>query len=103
MKKFFSYLIVFLCFSSTSLLAGQTVTAVGLSFFESGREVIAREKALDEARRAAIEKAVGVVIEARTIVENFEVVKDQILSRATGYLNNIKIRIQDSCGKFRGS
>ncbi|MBW2569074.1 MAG: hypothetical protein JRE47_06800 [Deltaproteobacteria bacterium] len=91
MKKILSYLIVFLCLSSTSLLAGQTVTAVGLSFFESGREVIAREKALDEARRAAIEKAVGVVVEARTIVENFEVVKDQILSRATGYLNNIKI------------
>lgn len=91
MKKTLSYLIVFLCFSSTSLQAGQTVTAVGLSFFESGREVIAREKALDGARRAAIEKAVGVAIESRTVVENFEVVKDQILSRATGYLNNIKI------------
>ena len=70
MKKTLSYLIVFLCLSSTSLLAGQTVTADGLSFFEPGREVIAREKALDEARRAAIEKAVGIVIEARTVVED---------------------------------
>ena len=91
MKKTLSYLILFLCLSSTSLGAGQTVTVKGLSFFEPGREVIAREKALDEARRAAIEKAVGVAIESRTVVENFEVVKDQILNRATGYLNNIKI------------
>ena len=91
MKKTLSYLIVFLCLSSTSMGAGQTVTVKGLSFFEPGREVIARERALDEARRAAIEKAVGVAIESRTVVENFEVVKDQILSRATGYLNNIKI------------
>ena len=80
-----------MCLSSNSLLAGQRVTVKGLSFFEPGREVIAREKALDEARRTAIEKAVGVAIESRTVVENFQVVKDQILSRATGYLNHIKI------------
>ena len=91
MKRTLSYLIIFLCFSATNLLAGQIVTAKGLSFFEPGREVIAREKALDEARRAAIEKAVGVTIESRTVVENFQVVKDQILSRTTGYLDNIKI------------
>jgi len=91
MKKTLLCLILFLCLCPTSLLAGQTVTAVGLSYFESAREVIAREKALDEARRAAVEKAVGVSVEARTVVENFQVVKDQILSRATGYLNDIKI------------
>jgi hypothetical protein len=91
MKKTLLYLILFLCLCPNSLLAGQTVTAVGLSYFEPGREVIAREKALDEARRAAVEKAVGVAIEAKTVVEYFQVVKDQILSRATGYLNNIKI------------
>jgi hypothetical protein len=73
------------------LLAGEIVTAKGLSFFESGREVIAREKALDEAKRAAIEKAMGTMIESRTIVENFQVVKDQIFTRSSGYLKDIKI------------
>lgn len=91
MKRTLSYLIVFLCLSSTSLLADQIVTVKGMSFFEPGRELIAREKALDEAKRAAIEKAVGITMESRTVVENFQVVKDQILSRSTGYLNNIKI------------
>ena len=91
MKRTLSYLIVFLCCSSTGLLAGQIVTAKGLSFFEPGREVIAREKALDEAKRAAIEKAVGITIESRTVVENFQVVEDLILSRSIGYLDNIQI------------
>ena len=71
--------------------AGKVVTAKGLSFFEPGREAIAREKALDEAKRSAVEKAVGTTIESRTAVEDYQVVKDQILSRSAGYLKNINI------------
>jgi len=74
-----------------SLWAGEMVTATGLSFFEPGREVVAREKALDEAKRAAIEKAVGARIQSSTMVENFQVVKDQIFSRTSGYLRRYDI------------
>lgn len=73
------------------LQAGNLVTAKGLSFFEPGRELIAREKALDEAKRMAVEKAMGTTIESRTAVEDYQVIKDQILSRSAGYLKNIKI------------
>ena len=73
------------------LPAGNRVTAKGLSFFEPGRELIAREKALDEAKRMAVEKAMGTTIESRTAVENYQVIKDQILSRSAGYLKDIKI------------
>lgn len=69
----------------------EVVTAKGFSFYEPGREMIAREKALDEAKRAAIEAAMGTAIESRTVVENFEVVKDQIFSRAAGYLTDLQI------------
>ena len=73
------------------LQAGNRVTAKGLSFFEPGRELIAREKALDEAKRMAVEKAMGTTIESRTAVENYQVIKDQILSRSAGYLKDLKI------------
>lgn len=73
------------------LFAGTKVQAKGLSFFEAGRELVAREKALDEAKRAAIEKAVGTTIESRISMENTEVVKDQIFSHSSGYLKNIEI------------
>lgn len=71
--------------------AGEKVTATGVSFFEEGRVAIAREKALDEAKRAAIEQAVGTRIESRTVIENFQVSRDQVFSHATGYLKNMEI------------
>jgi hypothetical protein len=74
-----------------SALAGRTVTATGLSFFEPGREAVAREKALDEARRAALEKAVGAYVESSTLVRDFMVVKDQIYTHARGYLRDLEV------------
>jgi hypothetical protein len=91
MKKSFLLAIIALLISPAGLQAGKTVKAKGMSFFEPGRELVAREKALDEAKRAAVEKAVGTAIESRTAVENFTVVKDQIMSRSAGYLKDIKI------------
>ena len=84
----FIYLLVF---TSSFSFAGQKVTARGLSFFEPGRELVAREKALDEAKRAAIEQAIGTHIRSTSIVENFQLVQDQIFSQSSGYLKNLKI------------
>jgi hypothetical protein len=91
MKKTLYLSILWVLMYSVYAQASETVTAKGLSFFEPGREVVAREKALDEAKRMAIEKAMGTVIESRTIVENFQVVKDEIFSRSSGYLKDIQI------------
>lgn len=91
MKKILFILLISHMFLPSVLTAGQVVTAKGMSFIETGREVLAREKALDEAKRTAIEKALGTVVESKTVVENFAVVKDQIFSRSSGYLKNIKI------------
>jgi len=91
MKKTVFLLMIAMLLLPVSLQAGKKVTAKGLSFFEPGRELIAREKALDEAKRMAVEKALGTTIESRTAVEDFQVVKDQIMSRSAGYLKDIKI------------
>lgn len=84
-------MVALMCFYPTGVPAGERVTAKGMSFFEAGREVVAREKALDEAKRAAIEQAVGTLVESRTVVEDFQVVKDQIFSRTAGYLKNLNV------------
>jgi len=90
-NNFLKLILIGICFLPSNLFAGEKVTASGISFFEPGREVIAREKAIDEAKRAAIETALGTAIESRTVVEDFQVVKDQIFSRTSGYLKNLKI------------
>lgn len=92
------FLIVFFFFPYP-VLAGTKVKAKGMSFFEQGREMIAREKALDEAKRAAIEKAVGTTVESRISMENAEIVKDQIFSHSSGYLKNIEI-VEERKTKF---
>ena len=65
-------IISILCLFPSNLTAGVIVTAKGVSFFEPGREVIAREKAIDEAKRAALEQAIGSAIESSTTVERSE-------------------------------
>lgn len=90
-SKFIFFLIILICFSSSDILAEKRVTVKGVSFFEPGRELVAREKALDQAKRAAVEKAIGTFIESETTVENYQILKDQILTRSSGYLKHFQI------------
>ena len=48
----------------------------------------ARDKALDDARRKAVEQAVGAVISSSTVTENFELLEDKIFSQAAGYVRS---------------
>ena len=52
---------------------------------------IARDKAIDNAQRNAVEKAVGVMITSTTAVENYQVKLDQILSESKGFINSYRI------------
>ena len=89
------FICVWVCFcgffQASSASAVVTVTAKGSSFFEPGRETIARAKAIDDAKRLAIEQAMGTGIESKTVVENFMLVKDQVISRSSGYLRSFTI------------
>jgi len=71
--------------------AAETVTVTGVSFHEAGRDAIAREKAMEDAKRQAIEQAMGTQVTSQTVVENFEVTRDQVMTHATGYLREMEI------------
>lgn len=96
-KKLYQYIIsyilfiLFFIFYGTLCFAGKKVIAKGFSFYEPGRELIAREKALDQAKRAAIEQVAGTYLDSISLVENARLVQDQIFSRSRGYLKNLKI------------
>jgi len=64
---------------ATSLLA-QTQTVVGEGMG------MTRDAALSGAKRDAVEKGVGVVIASETMVKNFQVAEDRILSKANGFV-----------------
>jgi len=49
---------------------------------EGGRKDIARDHAIKDALRKAVEQAVGTFIFSETVVENYEVLSDRIYSKA---------------------
>jgi hypothetical protein len=92
MKKTVIFLaLVFIAISITPVYAQQKVRAKGMATIQKNFIDIARSKAIDEAQRNAVEKAVGVMVTSATSVENFQVKMDRILSESRGFINSYKI------------
>ena len=70
---------------------GHLVTATGMSVYQQGREAVAREKALDQAKRAVLEQALGSMVTSISAVENQRLVMDRIVSRTAGYIQHYEI------------
>lgn len=68
----------------------QIVTAEGEAALDLG-VTRAREAAIAQANRLAVEQALGVYVASETLVENMAVVKDSILTKASGYVSGYKI------------
>ncbi len=58
--------------------------------FQGGWD-IARDNAIDDALRKAVEQGVGAYIDAETRVENFQLLSDCIYSRTHGYVESYRI------------
>ncbi len=91
MKRNIILLMVLFLLKLSPVFGGIIIKAEGVSFFEKGLELMAKEKALDDAKRNAVEKAFGSSIESKTMVSDYEVMYDQITSRSSGYISNLKI------------
>jgi len=68
-----------------------TVDATGEAAIFNGDLVQAREKALQDALRNAVEKAVGTIITSDSVSRDFELVEDRVLSQARGYVKKYDI------------
>jgi len=86
-----SVLAVSLCLLVTVAPAGEVITADGFAAISGGNTVIARDKAVDDAMRKAVEQAVGTMVSSDTMTESYKVIHDKILARTTGYIEKYKI------------
>jgi hypothetical protein len=71
------------------------ITATGEAAVFSGDAVAARDRAIGDAQRRAVEQAVGTMISAESLTVNYELVTDKILSKAVGYVRSYKIINED--------
>ena len=98
-------LLIFICatgmiFTSSFPVAHaqDKVRAVGMATIYDNAIDIARDKALENAQRNAVEEKVGVMITSVTEVENFQVKMDQILSESKGFINSYEIISEGKAG-----
>jgi len=67
------------------------VTVVGMGSILAGDKAAARDKAIDDAMRKAVEQAIGTTVTSNTLVQNAVLVEDNILAWSSGYVSNYKI------------
>jgi hypothetical protein len=67
------------------------VEASGIAAILAGNVGGARTQALQNAQRSAVEQGVGVVLDSKTMSENFQVIQDQILTTSKGYVTKFLI------------
>ncbi|HTG00561.1 MAG TPA: flagellar assembly protein T N-terminal domain-containing protein [Nitrospirota bacterium] len=78
-------------FLSASAQESKTVTAEGVAAIQGNARDIARDAALEDAQKRAVEQAVGILIDSQTQVENFQLISDKILSQTKGYIKRYTI------------
>lgn len=70
---------------------GTEVEAEGIGAVVAGDRAKAREDAVRDALRNAVERVVGTHVSSETLVENFQLVQDRILTRTRGYISRYEV------------
>ncbi|MBI4689724.1 MAG: flagellar assembly protein T N-terminal domain-containing protein [Nitrospirae bacterium] len=94
LKICFLAVIICFCFTPAGYLYAVTTTEVnaeGYAIIIEGRKDVARESAISNAFRRAVEQAIGVMVEAETMVKNLSLLNDNVYSKSSGYIKNYKI------------
>lgn len=70
---------------------GGAIEVEGYASIVAGRKDQAREAALRDAFRRAVEQVVGVAVESKTVVKDAELLNDRIFSRSQGFIKTYRI------------
>ena len=73
-----------------------TVTATGVAPILDQQVAEARKVALDEAKRAAVEQALGTYVESRTEVEDFTLASDTIYTSVKGRIDSYEVTVDEA-------
>ena len=84
-------LFVLLAAFSASAQESKTVAAEGVAAIQNGQTDIARDSALEDAQKRAVEQAIGILIDSQTQVENYQLISDKILSQTKGYIKKYTV------------
>src|SRR5512144_818995 len=69
----------------------KTVAAEGVAAIQGNARDIARDAAIEDAQKRAVEQAIGILIDSQTQVENYQLISDKILSQTKGYITRYNV------------
>ena len=69
----------------------ETVEVTGQGIIFGNDKALATDKAIEHAKRLAVEQIVGSMVEASTIVQNFQTIDDKIYTRSRGYVKSFQV------------
>ena len=72
----------------------QTIEVEGMAAVVNGDIGQARDRAVDDAKRKAVEQVVGTTVSAESVAVDFQLVQDKITSRASGFVKAYEIKSQ---------
>ncbi|MGH7496453.1 MAG: hypothetical protein ACREOO_29230 [bacterium] len=78
---------------------GVEITVLGTGAILANDQAAARDKAIDDAMRKAVQQALGTHIKSETLVENFQMVEDRILAWSSGYVTKYDI-LREGRGQY---
>jgi hypothetical protein len=75
----------------TATTPATEITVVGVGSILNNDAAAARDQAIDDAMRKAVQQALGTFIKSETLVQNYQLVDDRILSWSAGYVKKYDI------------
>ena len=104
MKPFVYFFLSILCVSSvllhlsfaTAVSASQPAEAInasaeGVGVIVDDNKALARDQAIQDALRLVVEQAAGTMVSSETLVQNYEVLRDQVYSKSQGYIQRYEV------------
>lgn len=70
---------------------GINASADGVGVIVDDNTALARDQAIQDALRIVVEQAAGIMVASETLVQNYEVLRDQIYSKSQGYIKNYQV------------
>ncbi len=86
-----AFLLVTVSAFSTWAQDSKMVTAEGVAAIQGNARDIARDAAIEDAQKRAVEQAIGILIDSQTQVENYQLISDKILSQTKGYIKRYNV------------
>lgn len=93
-KTFLVILLILILPAATPAQApeeAKTVDATGYGSISNGNAALARDAAVADALRQAVEQAIGTMISSETMVENFQVLSDNVYTKSQGYVKSYNV------------